>query len=594
VSGLSFTAYWLDWAASYFWRVRALSSVYNTSDWSFVWKFTTEQEIPGTPLLVSPANDSTDAPITLNFDWEEVTNADYYEMQCSQDSFFVVNVITDTVVLSGATLGNLAYNAEYFWRVRALGAVFQPGQWSEVWSFYTQPAPAPQLLSPADDSTGLNATIVTLDWKDVEGITSYEYRYSEDSLFGVFTNGMASESETDITGLGFLTSYYWSVRCFDGTGYSDWSVTWSFTTASLNTPVLLLPENDSAGAPLTVTLAWEDLEDAVYYRYEYGQDSTFSVATDGTTSDTTHTTSVLFYQATYYWHIQGFDGSNWSDWSEIWSFTTETMPAPILILPENDSAGAPLYITFSWDSVTDITVYEYEYAPDPVFSDPVSGTVAQTTATSGLMNYQTVYYWHVRCYSGGQPSQWSETRHFTTDSIPVPVLYTPENDSLDAPVTITFTWDSIPYIEEYEYEYSTDSVFVSFSSAIVTDTTTTVGPLEYDTVYFWHVRAWSGTEVSGWSEMYRFTTMQDTPVAVCEYPERTIRIYPNPSSGQVTIAGEYDRLIVRDAMGRKIYTAGASGAGTNRLDLEWLNDGMYVVEVRDAGYTGYAKLIIRH
>jgi fibronectin type 3 domain-containing protein len=90
----------------------------------------------------------------------------------------------------------------------------------------------PKLLSPLDKSKDLSSTI-NLQWQKIEDATFYRIQVSEKSDFStVFLNQTNVENnQTQMKDLKIGTQYYWRVRASNEAGDSNWSETWSFTTA---------------------------------------------------------------------------------------------------------------------------------------------------------------------------------------------------------------------------------------------------------------------------------------------------------------------------------------------------------------------------
>ena len=89
----------------------------------------------------------------------------------------------------------------------------------------------PNLISPADGSTGISYLSTDLEWSSVTGATAYTYQYSEDNTFnsGIYSGTTGSLIET-INNLNQTTTYFWRVRGQNTSGYSPWSTVWEFTT----------------------------------------------------------------------------------------------------------------------------------------------------------------------------------------------------------------------------------------------------------------------------------------------------------------------------------------------------------------------------
>ncbi len=279
---------------------------------------------------------------------------------------------------------------------------------------------APILVSPVNTATN-QPTNITLDWNDVASATSYEYWYSTDQYFSSFINGFTSNSEISLTGLNNNTTYYWKVSATDGSTSSAWSETWHFTTeesgVALNTPILISPANNAVDQELSLTLLWNIVGSATIYEYQYSTDNTFATYISETTQSSQISISGLEYNTQYFWRIQASDGTNYSDWSEIWNFTTKTsnLGTPILVSPTNNAINQPVNLTLDWNEVIDATSYEYQYSTYSNFVTYTSGTTSDTENYISNLNNNTIYFWRIKATDGSIFSEWSETWSFTTE-----------------------------------------------------------------------------------------------------------------------------------------------------------------------------------
>ncbi|MEA2042670.1 MAG: T9SS type A sorting domain-containing protein, partial [Bacteroidota bacterium] len=166
---------------------------------------------------------------------------------------------------------------------------------------------------------------ITFDWEDAANATEYIIEYADNSEFSSSIQNTSAVSEYPVSGLTLDQTYYWRVYASDGTNISEWSEVWSFTTGTepLNIPVLISPENGAVEQLTELTLEWNTVTNATNYEYQYSTDNTFSTYENGTTSNTETDISGLEYETEYFWRVQATDGSQYSEWSEVWSFTTE-------------------------------------------------------------------------------------------------------------------------------------------------------------------------------------------------------------------------------------------------------------------------------
>lgn len=121
----------------YYWHVRAKNND-GISPWSETWNFTTIDIVPpSAPLLVSPANNSSDQLITLSLTWRSSERAESYSFQLARDYDFT-DITDDSSGIIDTTIqiGPLEFTTDYFWRVQASndGGI---SPWSSIWKFTT-------------------------------------------------------------------------------------------------------------------------------------------------------------------------------------------------------------------------------------------------------------------------------------------------------------------------------------------------------------------------------------------------------------------------------------------------------------------------
>jgi len=213
--------------------------------------------------------------------------------------------------------------------------------------------------------------------------------------------------------------------------------------------------------------------------------------------------------------------------------------------------GRNQQIDMSWEQLCLSTVYELQIAKDRMFTlriDPaisnerniqaVTGAIMATMDESNmttpaiwlspaaLPEAGAVYYWRIRSYRSatGQiaVSPWSETRNFTVKPgfiVSSPYygvqLLAPDNGCVACKVRpLSFSWSPWKEATLYEFQLSEDAEFTQIVKQVNTSATGYEygGMLDYDTNYFWRVRA---TEVNGqpitsdWSATFSFRTEEE-------------------------------------------------------------------------------------
>lgn len=121
----------------YFWQVQAIR-VDLPGEWSETWSFTTQAPSPDVVQLESPADESDDVNLPLNFEWEDAEHAESYRIQISEDQDFNELIadssdISDTGIALSPQLESLE---TYYWRVQSKNDIGE-ADWSDIWSFQT-------------------------------------------------------------------------------------------------------------------------------------------------------------------------------------------------------------------------------------------------------------------------------------------------------------------------------------------------------------------------------------------------------------------------------------------------------------------------
>jgi phosphodiesterase/alkaline phosphatase D-like protein len=142
LTGTSFNLTGLSSNTTYYWRVNATNAS-GTSGWSGTWQFTTQTIVaiaPDAPLLVSPANGTTNVSLPARLSWAAASGAATYTVQVSTAADFSSLVINKSGLTAlNLNVGGLKKNTLYYWRVRAVDASGTlTGSWSTACSFTSQ------------------------------------------------------------------------------------------------------------------------------------------------------------------------------------------------------------------------------------------------------------------------------------------------------------------------------------------------------------------------------------------------------------------------------------------------------------------------
>jgi hypothetical protein len=291
-----------------------------------------------------------------------------------------------------------------------------------------------------------------------------------------------------------------------------------------DTPLLSTPENGADEVVQPVTLQWLAAEHADGYRVQLqtaGGD--FSVLLfDEVTEETGITLPVLDELTEFEWRVQALTGPyDESDWSAVWSFTTSGLVPPdtvVLIAPENGAVDVSVIPILTWQAVSLAASYRLQVSLSGDFASTVVDQ-AEITSTEYEMNdleYETIYYWRVRATNDAGDGEWSEAWSFTTVEEPssppgIVNLNTPVNGADDVSITPTLSWQTEPKAESYRLQVSLSGDFAStvVDQAEISSTEYEMNDLEYETIYYWRVRATNDAGDGEWSEAWSFTTVEE-------------------------------------------------------------------------------------
>jgi hypothetical protein len=225
---------------------------------------------------------------------------------------------------------------------------------------------------------------------------------------------------------------------------------------------------------------------------------------------------------------------------------TLTISPQLTSPPDGACSGRQTNGEVLWNAISSATSYDLWYDIAPGFKQ----SSAQIYCDGAKVNITgldsgTTYYWRVRvgkaggstCVPGttitfGAPtlSRFSTTWSFTTalggaqwSPLNTPTGVAPSPGATNVPIRPTFAWNSADRATGYEFVLSKDSQFsdvvVALTGADALSTTVWAcsQDLEYNTTYFWRVRAISATSQSRWG-VGVFTTGAAPPPPTPPFP----------------------------------------------------------------------------
>ncbi|MFC1878585.1 hypothetical protein ACFLZW_01605, partial [Chloroflexota bacterium] len=542
------TAYFSDYlphSTTHFWQVRAVNN-YGTTEanggaW---WSFTTgAREIPADFEKITPSGTGVSVNPTLT--WSDSFDMDYYEYCIDKvnndacDASWVNVGLNASVALTG-----LDYSTDYYSQVRAVNPIGPRQADGGYWRNFTTesmppPDPFPKFM-PANGQTSV-PLVALLSWGYSAAASSYEY------CLDTVDNDTCDNTWVDVgddTGvrtpfLDDFTTFYWQVRAVNtvDTVYADSDTWWFFTTQSGAAPGdfdWIYPPNEGTDIFTDGTLIWGEASSVESYFYCIDQLHN-SVCDDGwidVGQETSASLGALEYGADYSWMVRAVNpyGETLANSGEWMTFSTPLSPPPDpfgKLEPGDSVSDVPLDLTFTWEESPGAESYAYCISESSE-GECMTGWVdvgLETNASLGGLDPETTYYWQVyadsiygRTYAND--GQWWP---FTTRLPDPPEIFykiSPFDTYSGLSLTPILSWGQSVWASGYEYCLDTvdngicDGEWISVAAS----TSAAVGPLEYESDYFWQVRAVNSTDVtpaddSAW---WNFSTGSPPPPAYFE------------------------------------------------------------------------------
>jgi hypothetical protein len=320
VYGTSFHYQGLEYFTEYYWKVHTIGSD-GKSDWSETRMFKTQL---APPKLTLPTNGDTLAPTKGILRWEEVPFATGYVLQITTDPNFEFGIISHSLPKTTFFVySQFIHSMTYYWRVKAIEANSE-SPWSEIHSFTTVPEnflTPPILIYPRDNTKNFRLSD-KLIWLGDQSANTYQVQISTDLVFiNIIQDQTTTDTSFGITLLPYGTKFYWRVRSINDKMQSNWSQTYSFTTA-LRTPSLFSPLDKSENLTLPIEFVWERTGSNIFFKLQVAYDKDFEFVTQEMISyDNNNVTIQTLPEDTWlYWRVMSYNSALESDWSTARTF----------------------------------------------------------------------------------------------------------------------------------------------------------------------------------------------------------------------------------------------------------------------------------
>jgi len=454
----------------------------------------------------------------------------------------------------------------------------------------------PALLNPSDNSTDLSLS-PTFEWSDV---AADNYLFQIDKINSIVRVADESTTGTSLVlpdELDYLSDYRWRVKAVKDGVESEWSSYREFRTQEEplsvpGIPVLINPDESAENIEINPSFGWQEVTEADSYRLQVAESSEFTnPETDlQDLSGTSAQVENLGFGTLYFWRVQAVNEAGGSEWSEVRSFQTEAEPEPLsipgetqLLSPETGATGLSRSPSLSWSQVSDAETYTIQLSLSQTFEtlvNDLSGVGGTGVTVSGL-NFETEYFWRVRAVNEAGTGGWSGTRSFTTLDEPlaepgVPVLVSPSAGATDVSRSPLLDWDVAANAATYNLQVSTSQAFETLETdeTDIFESEFSVSGLDFETIYYWRVKAVNETGESSWSQTRLFTTL-DEPLSA---PSSPGLLLPEANSTEVSRSPELSWGTPADAETYRVQVSVTSGFGSPVVDLDNVSESGIIAE----------------
>ncbi|MCL2648809.1 MAG: fibronectin type III domain-containing protein [Phycisphaerales bacterium] len=410
---------------------------------------------------------------TITINWNTVSNASGYRIQCATDAGFTQNVKTQTI--SGGTvktvdMTGLYTGYQYYVRVLATGTgSYVNSDYSISANVVPTPTPLPAPTGVAASSK--NATTLTINWNAVSNASSYTIQYATDAGFtqNVWTQNIYSGTAqtADINYLTTGVTYYVRVMAITGTyTYSNSSYSSSVNatptaaTTQLAVPTGVTATNKNA---TTLTVNWNAVSNASGYIIQYATDASFTqnVKTQSVSGGTTKTADItgLMTGTTYYVRVMATGTGNYSN--SPYSGSANATPAstgsttPTGAQIGSDYNPAKKAGTLTWNAVANATGYQIMYSNDGGITWKTKNVKNVTSLKLSGITPDVI----VRVYAitaSGTSSSYSQAPAIVKDMPNAPTNARISSDYNPAKKAGTLTWSAVANATGYVIQYSND------------------------------------------------------------------------------------------------------------------------------------------
>ena len=298
-------------------------------------------------------------------------------------------------------------------------------------------------------------------------------------------------------------------------------------------PQLTSPENGYEYTMPNAILNWDASAGVgtITYHIQLATDDSFTTfIIDETVDISAYYNEYLMFGQQYYWRVKSIDDNGSSDWSVVYDFT-------IFSVCENKDPGdeddeLEIRPTIKWKNLIDgeaiegLDGFHIEIDTESTFDSPLSQIYTSGYDDEDELNFAIhpdyllfgeTYYWHMRPMHAEDEGTWSETWSFET--IAEIELDDPSNNEEDVQFDQEVSWkdklknsnnkDENEDVFEFTCQISLEDTFADPITLVTHEFELIPDFYKFGTQYFWRVKATHPNDVSPWSEIQSFTTINE-------------------------------------------------------------------------------------
>ncbi|MFA6400141.1 MAG: FISUMP domain-containing protein [Salinivirgaceae bacterium] len=509
--------------------------------------------VPDAPTLALPVNGATHQPQTITLQWYSLSETDMYYLQVSTDPMFLTGIIYEDAYLADTfvSISSLNINTTYYWRV--LGSVTLGDSPYSTSNYFTTTTGNLHVTTSGNDA---NDGSTSSPLRNIQ--TALNRAVSGDTIkvaAGTYSQVLTTGVSVRLLG-GFSASFLMAERDF----FNNKTIVEGISTKQLTDQYASTIDGFIFHGTSSVTDEQVSLYNGSIFTHNIviGYFSAYStgIKTYGGSSVINNSLNNCYY---------GLD---------IWDGTGTPNIRNNIIKGGNYGMNT-YYFTAAVRTYNNVFASIMDYSSTD--QNPGTGDISLEPLFRDAANYDFRILENSPSVDAGDPNDSPGAETYQTSRIDMgayggtkhspylpplpdaPTLALPANNATHQPLSITFKWYSLPEVNTYHIQLSTDPTFATamiHENSTLTDTLVDIPNLTNNTTYYWRVRA-SVTIGDGlFSSSYTFTTTpgvihvattgNDANSGTSDSPLRYIQTALNKSVSGDTVkvaAGSYSQYL---------------------------------------------------